>query len=94
MLAGGIAFAVITVLSGIAASVFDFKSDSEVHRTVFGNIPDALKIAFYTVTPLLLVYGAWNFAQRTKNWERGQPDRRELRQDNAHRRVRDWRAGG
>ena len=93
VLAGGIAFAVITVASGIAASVFDFHEDSPIHRTVFGNIPDAYKIIFYTVTPLLLVFGAWNFASRTKNWERGQPDRRELRQDNAHRRVKDWRAG-
>lgn len=86
-------FAVVTVLSGIAASVFDFQEDSEIHRTVFGNIPDPLKVAFYTLMPLLLVYGAWMFANRMKNWERGQPDRRELRQDNAHRRVKDWRAG-
>ncbi|MDG2261124.1 MAG: 4Fe-4S dicluster domain-containing protein, partial [Actinomycetota bacterium] len=93
VLAGGVAFAVVTVLSGIAASVFDFHEDSPIHRTVFGNIPDAYKVIFYTVTPLLLVFGAWNFANRTKNWERGQPDRRELRQDNAHRRVKDWRAG-
>ncbi len=92
LIIGG-AFALVTVLSGIAASVFNFQGDSEIHRTVFGNIPDPLKVIFYTVMPMLLVYGAWMFSARMKNWERGQPDRRELRQDNAHRRVKDWRAG-
>ena len=85
--------ATVTVLSGIAASVFEFEGDSPIHRTVFGNIPTGLKIVFYTVIPVLLVYGAWMFAMRVKNWERGQPDRRQLRADNAHRRIKDWRAG-
>ncbi|MCP3939588.1 MAG: 4Fe-4S dicluster domain-containing protein [Actinomycetia bacterium] len=85
--------AIVTVLSGIAASVFDFHEESQIHRTVFGNIPDGLKIVFYTVMPILLVYGAYMFAMRVKNWERGQPDRRQLRSDNSHRRAKDWRAG-
>jgi len=93
VLAAGVLLAVGTLLSGIAASVFDFQEESEIHRTVFGNIPDPLKWTFYTVMPLLLVYGAVMFANRMKNWERGQPDRRELRKDNAHRRAKDWRAG-
>jgi len=89
----GVILAVGTFLSGVAASIFDFDDDSEIHRTVFGNIPDPLKWVFYTVMPLLLVYGAVMFGNRMKNWERGQPDRRELRNDNAHRRAKDWRAG-
>ena len=89
----GGAFAAVTIISGIAAAYFDFKGDSPIHRTVFGNIPDPLKAAFYAILPILLVYGAWMFSNRMKNWERGQPDRRELRKDNAERRVKDWRAG-
>ncbi|MCP4963351.1 MAG: iron-sulfur protein, partial [Actinomycetia bacterium] len=93
VLAFGAVMAIVTVLSGIAASVFDFHEESQIHRTVFGNIPDGLKIVFYTVMPILLVYGAYMFAMRVKNWERGQPDRRQLRSDNSHRRAKDWRAG-
>ena len=54
----GIAFATVTAISGIAASVFQQHDDSPVTREVFGGIPDALKIAFYVLTPVLLVYGA------------------------------------
>jgi Fe-S oxidoreductase/nitrate reductase gamma subunit len=89
----GVAFAAVTVLSGIAGATFDFHSDSAVQRPVFGNIPGPLKLAFYTVTPLLLVLGAVLFAQRVKNWERGQPDKRETNAKNIKRRMADMRAG-
>jgi len=36
--------------------------------------------------PITLVWGAWAFAQRTRNWERGGPDRRESA-------VFDWETG-
>lgn len=89
----GLAVAVITVLSGVAASVFGFETDSPIHREVFGNIPDPMVVIFYTIIPMVLVYGAWSFAQRVRNWERGQPDRRPTTSKNFMRRLHDYRAG-
>jgi len=89
----GVLIAVVTILSGIAGAAFDFDEPSTLHREVFGNVPDALVVAFYTVVPILLLYGAWNFSLRVGNWERGQPDRRPTTSQNAHRRLRDFRAG-
>ena len=60
---------------------------------MFGGIPDALKITFYILTPVLLVYGAVLFAQRVKNWERGKPDNRATTSKNVKRRMADFRAG-
>ena len=47
----GIAVAAFTALSGIAAAIFDQHGNSPVHREVFGNIPTAAKVAFYSVIP-------------------------------------------
>ena len=93
VMAVGIAFACVTVLSGIAGAVFAFHGDSEVTREVFGGIPTELKVAFYTVIPVGLVYGAFVFAQRAKNWQRGVPDNRATTSKNVKRRLRDFRAG-
>ena len=49
------AVALFTVVSGIIPQITKWKSDSEVHRTVFTNIPGPLQIAFYTIIPVLLV---------------------------------------
>ncbi|MYI34813.1 MAG: hypothetical protein F4118_00050, partial [Acidimicrobiaceae bacterium] len=54
----GVAIALFTALSGIVAGITGFHSDSPITREVFGNIPTPLKAAFYTVIPILLVYGA------------------------------------
>ncbi len=89
----GIAFATVTALSGIAASVFQQHDDSPVTREVFGGIPDALKIVFYVITPVLLVYGAVLFSYRVKNWTRGKPDNRATTAKNVKRRLADFRAG-
>ena len=89
----GVGVAAVTVASGIASTIFKFQDDSPVTRKVFGNVPDPLKLAFYTVIPILLVYGAVLFSQRVKNWERGAPDRRPTTTKNVHRRLRDFRAG-
>jgi Fe-S oxidoreductase/nitrate reductase gamma subunit len=89
----GIAFATVTAISGIAASVFQQHDDSPVTREVFGGIPDALKIAFYVLTPVLLVYGAVLFSQRVTNWTRGKPDNRATTKKNVKRRMKDFRAG-
>ncbi len=91
----GIAFAAVTAASGIAAAVFDFHLDGSepIHREVFGNIDDAVKFAFYALTCVLIIYGAYNFSQRARNWQRGAPDKRTTTRANARNRVRDYRAG-
>ncbi|MDZ7677520.1 MAG: heterodisulfide reductase-related iron-sulfur binding cluster [Acidimicrobiales bacterium] len=89
----GVAIAAVTVLSGIASVVFDFSDDSEIQRQVFINVPDGVKLAFYTLVPVLLVYGAVLFSQRTKNWERGAPDKRATTKANIGQRLKDFRAG-
>jgi Fe-S oxidoreductase/nitrate reductase gamma subunit len=90
----GVAFAAITVTSGITATVLQWHDeDSAVQREVFGNIPAAWKTVFYTVLPIVIVYGAVNFANRVRNWQRGGPDDRATTRQNLHRRLRDFRAG-
>jgi Fe-S oxidoreductase len=89
----GIGFAVITALSGIAGSVFGWHTDSPVSRKVFGGIAGPLKLAFYTVMPILIVYGAVLFSQRVKNWQRGAPDDRRTTPKNIKHRLADFRAG-
>lgn len=89
----GIAFAIVTVASGIAGATFEFHGDSPVSREVFDNIPGVLKVAFYTVIPVMIVYGAVLFSQRTKNWERGAPDDRSTTKKNVAQRLKDFRAG-
>ena len=89
----GLVFGTITVVSGITATVFQFHDDSEVQREVFGNIPSSWKLVFYTVFPVLIVYGAVLFSQRVRNWQRGAPDNRRTTKTNVGRRMKDFRAG-
>lgn len=89
----GVAIAIFTALSGIAATVLQWHDDSEIQREVFGNVPSGLRLIFYTVIPVLLVYGAVLFSQRTRNWERGAPDERRTTPKNIKRRLADFRAG-
>ncbi|MPY95494.1 MAG: iron-sulfur protein, partial [Acidimicrobiia bacterium] len=89
----GFLLAVITAASGVAATVSQWHDDSPVTREVFGNVPSALRLAFYVVLPVLFVYGAVLFAQRADNWQRGRPDRRATTTANAKRRFGDVRAG-
>ena len=93
VIALGVAIALFTALSGIVAGVAGFHDDSPITREVFGNIPAPLKVAFYTVIPVLLVYGAVLFAHRVKNWQRGRPDNRRTTPKNVHHRMADFRAG-
>ncbi|HEX5947404.1 MAG TPA: hypothetical protein VFY82_14055 [Acidimicrobiales bacterium] len=72
----GIGFAIVVVVSGIAATALQWHDDSAVQREVFINIPSAWKAIFYTVLPILIVVGAIAFANRIKNWQRGGPDAR------------------
>jgi Fe-S oxidoreductase/nitrate reductase gamma subunit len=92
-LAIGTLLAVVTVASGITGTVFAFHDDSETTREVFENVPGPLKLAFYTIVPIVLLYGAVLFSQRMKNWERGAPENRRTTPKNAGRRLKDFRAG-
>ncbi|MGQ0432722.1 MAG: heterodisulfide reductase-related iron-sulfur binding cluster [Microthrixaceae bacterium] len=89
----GLVFAAITVGSGISATIFQQHDDSAIQRPVFGNIPSEWKLAFYTVFPVLIVYGSVLFSQRVRNWERGAPDNRRTTKKNVGQRMKDFRAG-
>ncbi|MGA0878114.1 MAG: iron-sulfur protein, partial [Ilumatobacteraceae bacterium] len=85
--------AVFIVVSGILPLLTGWESDSPIHRPVFGGIPGPLKVAFYTVIPVLVLWGSFRFADRMRNWERGAPDRRRTTPKNLARRLADFRAG-
>jgi Fe-S oxidoreductase/nitrate reductase gamma subunit len=82
-----------TLVSGILPQITDWHDDKSPSREVFGGIPGALQVAFYTVIPVMLVWGAIVFADRVRNWERGAPDRRRTTTKNIARRLADFRAG-
>ncbi len=79
----GVGVAAFTAASGIVPNFTDFHDESPVTREVFENVPSPIKAAFYTVIPLLLVYGAVLFANRVKNWQRGRPDNRSTTRSNS-----------
>ena len=89
----GVGIAVFTAISGIVPLITGWHNENAIHREVFGNIPGPLKVAFYTVIPVLLVWGAFQFSNRMKNWERGAPAQRRTTAKNAKRRAADFRAG-
>ena len=89
----GIGIGTFTVISGVIPQLTGWESDSPIQRTVFGGIPGALQVVFYSVIPMLLVWGSIRFADRIRNWERGAPDRRKTTQKNFKRRLADYRAG-
>jgi hypothetical protein len=55
----GIAFAIITVLSGVTGWVFEKSQvdESTTTREVFAGIPTSLVTIFYIVVPLLIISG-------------------------------------
>ena len=89
----GLGIAVFTAISGIVPQITGWHNDNEIHRTVFGNVPGPLKVAFYTVIPMMLVWGSFQFANRMKNWERGGLAKRRTTAKNAKRRAEDLRSG-
>jgi Fe-S oxidoreductase/nitrate reductase gamma subunit len=82
-----------TLVSGILPQITSWHDDNSPSREVFDGIPGALQVAFYTVIPVMLVWGAIVFADRVRNWERGAPDRRRTTTKNVKRRLADFRAG-
>jgi Fe-S oxidoreductase/nitrate reductase gamma subunit len=93
VLALGVAIGVFTLISGIVPLITEWHVESDITREVFTSVPGPVQLAFYTVVPLMIVWGAWAMAQRVKNWERGGPDRRRTTPKNAKRRMADFRAG-
>jgi Fe-S oxidoreductase len=89
----GVAFALLVVASGVVATVLQWHDDSGVQRVVFVNVPSAWKAVFYTVLPVVIVYGAVVFSWRVRNWERGTPDDRRTTRANVRRRLADFRSG-
>ena len=89
----GIGIAAFTVMSGIIPQFTKWHSTSEKTREVFVGIPGPLQIAFYTVIPVMLLWGSFRFADRMRNWERGAPDRRRTTPKNIKKRLADYRAG-
>ena len=89
----GVGIGVFTMISGILPQITKWESESPIQRHVFEGIPGALQIAFYTVIPMMLIWGSLRFADRIRNWERGAPDRRKTTRTNVKRRLADYRAG-
>ena len=92
-IAFGVGIGTFTMISGIIPQLTGSKSTSLIHREVFGGIPTALQVAFYTVIPMMLIWGSLRFADRTRNWERGAPDKRKTTTKNVKRRLADYRSG-
>ena len=82
-----------TLVSGILPQITNWHDHKSPSREVFGGIPGALQVAFYTVIPVMLVWGAIVFAERVRNWERGAPEGRRTTTKNIKRRLADFRAG-
>jgi Fe-S oxidoreductase/nitrate reductase gamma subunit len=93
VIAIGLFMGVFTLASGIIPQFTKWRSTKSVSRDVFEGIPGPLQVVFYTVVPVLLVWGAFAFADRVRNWERGGPDRRRTTPKNVKRRLADFRAG-
>jgi Fe-S oxidoreductase/nitrate reductase gamma subunit len=89
----GTAIALFTIVSGVLPQITKWENDNAVHRTVFVNIPGPLQIVFYSIIPVMIVWGAVMFANRMKNWERGGPSKRHTTAKNAKGRLKDFRAG-
>jgi len=89
----GVGIGTFAIFSGILPQLTGWKTESPIHREVFGGIPGPLIIAFYTIIPVMLIWGSLRFADRIRNWERGAPDNRKTTKKNVKRRLADYRAG-
>ncbi len=89
----GIAMGIFIMVSGVLPQITGWENDNAIHRKVFGGIPGPMIIAFYTIIPVMVIWGAFMFANRMKNWERGAPAQRHTTSKNAAKRLKDFRAG-
>ncbi|MHB8465143.1 MAG: heterodisulfide reductase-related iron-sulfur binding cluster [Acidimicrobiales bacterium] len=89
----GIFWAVLTALSGIFGSVDDFVDRSPISRATFIDIPSPVKLAFYSLAPVLFLWVGWQLSLRARNWERGAPDKRITDRLRFRRRADSYRRG-
>ena len=89
----GVGVGAFALVSGILPQFTKWHGDSEVSRKVFGGIPGPIQAAFYSIVPMMIIWGSLRFADRIRNWERGTSDRRRTTAKNAKRRLADFRAG-
>ncbi|HWJ97281.1 MAG TPA: respiratory nitrate reductase subunit gamma, partial [Acidimicrobiales bacterium] len=89
----GVGVAAFTAVSGITPLITKWHDESPIGREVFFNIPGWMKLAFYIVVPMFIVYGAYMFSLRMRNWERGQPDKRATTTKNVKTRAENYRSG-
>jgi Fe-S oxidoreductase/nitrate reductase gamma subunit len=79
--------------SGVVPRVTEWSDTSRVSRTVFIDVPDPIYWLFYATVAAMLFVCAWLVSMRVRNYLRGGPDDRRTTRANAHRRLRDFRAG-
>jgi Fe-S oxidoreductase/nitrate reductase gamma subunit len=89
----GVAIAAFTATSGVVPLITEWHDESPIGREVFFNIPSPVKLAFYVIIPVVIIYGAVMFSNRTKNWERGAPDKRATSTKNVKTRAENYRSG-
>src|SRR4051812_24874469 len=92
-LAIGGALSLIGVVSYVLSTFWSSVDHSTILREPFGNVPGALKLAFYASVLTLFLSGAFVFSKRVENWQRGTPDNRSTNLKNVERRLKDYRAG-
>ena len=93
VLALGALIALGTVVSGVVPRLTGWTDTSRVTRPVFFAIPDPVYWLFYATVAVMLFVCAWLASLRVRNYLRGGPDDRRTTRENAHRRLRDFRAG-
>ena len=67
--------------------------EQPISRLMFANIPGWLRLAFYVMVVAAILYGAFNFSNRVRNWERGAPDNRRTTPKNFKKRLENMRSG-
>ncbi len=91
--AAGLILAVVTVASGIAAALNGFGAPDGPTREVFGNIGGPLRVLFYTLVPVSIVYASVLFGARMRNWGRGAAEDRPTSRTNLRQRLAALRSG-
>ncbi len=93
VLAVGALIALFTIASGVVPRITGWTDTSRISRPVFFGIPDPVYWLFYATVAVMLFVCAWLVSLRVHNYLRGGPDDRRTTRQNAHRRLRDFRAG-
>ena len=92
-------FAAVTALSFLAEKLWaeewqtEYVAKHDISREMFINIPHGLSLAFYVITIISILAGAFAFSNRMRNWERGAPESRKTTKKNVKKRAERLRAG-